>query len=298
MIEDMPQQQTELAPLRGKAGRRAQFLRRFRRRPGAVLAFAFLLVVVVASLLAPWIVPHDPNAADLWGVLEGSSADHWLGTDDLGRDMLSRILVGMRLSVWAAVQAVIVALLLGIPPGLVAGFVGGSVDTIISRVFDALMSFPGLVLAIAIVGFLGPSLTNAMISIGIVYAPRIMRVVRGTTLAVREETFVERSRALGSPTHRTLRRHVVPNILSPLVVEITLALGLAILAEASLSYLGLGVQPPQASLGALLGRQFRYLDRTPLNVIAPGLLIMLIVLSFNVFGDGVRDAVGREERRA
>jgi peptide/nickel transport system permease protein len=171
------------------------------------------------------------------------------------------------------------------------------VDTALMRVNDALMSFPALVLAIAIVGLLGPSLRNAMIAIGIVYAPRIARVVRGATMAVKEETYIEAARAVGCTRMRIVRRHVLPNILSPLVVQTTLSMGLAILAEAALSFLGLGVQPPQASLGSILGRTFTYIHQAPYNVLSPGLLILVIVLAFNVVGDGLRDAFGRERRK-
>src|SRR5690606_32136851 len=188
------------------------------------------------------------------------------------------------------------ALLLGLPLGLVSGYFGGRVDNVIMRVNDALMSFPALILAVVIVGLLGPSLTNAMLAIGLVYAPRIMRVVRGSALSVREEVYVTSARATGCGPLRIIGRHILPNILSPLVVQTTIMLGLAILAEASLSFLGLGVQPPTASWGSILGRAFPYLNTTPVTVLAAGLTISVAVLAFNLLGDAFRDSLGRERR--
>lgn len=272
------------------------FVHRFHRQRLAVVALWFLVLIGLVVVLAPLIAPHDPNAIDVRRVLEGPSAEHLLGTDDLGRDVLSRLLFAGRISLLAAVEAVGIALLLGVPLGLISGYVGGWVDTVIMRFNDALMSFPALILAIAIIGFLGPSVTNAMVAIGIVYAPRLMRVVRGSVLSVREETYIEASRSIGCSPYRMIRRHVLPNVLSPLIVQTTLSLGLAILAEASLSFIGLGVQPPEASWGAMLGRSFAYLAEAPLFVISPGIAITLVVLSFNVVGDGLRDALGRDRR--
>ncbi len=273
-----------------------RFSRRFLAQKVVVTLFATLVLVSLAALAAPWIAPYDPNLVDIMKRMAGPSPEHWLGNDELGRDMLSRLMYGTRISLYAALQATALAFALGVPIGLLSGYLGGWVDTILMRITDALMSFPALVLAIAIVGLLGPSLRNAMIAIGIVYAPRLARVVRGATLGVREETYIEAARAVGCSGWRIVRRHVLPNILSPLVVQTTLSMGLAILAEAALSFLGLGVQPPHASLGAILGRSFAYIHQAPLNVLTPGLLILLLVLSFNVVGDGLRDAFGRERR--
>lgn len=273
-----------------------RFLRRFVAQRVVMTMFLVLVFFSVIALAAPWVSPHDPNLTNLTKRLAGPSAQHWLGHDELGRDMLSRLMHGTSISLYAAVQAVALAFALGVPVGLLSGYVGGWVDTVLMRFNDALMSFPALVLAIAIVGLLGPSLRNAMIAIGIVYAPRLARVVRGATLAVREETYVEAARAVGCTQLRIVRRHVLPNILSPLVVQTTLSMGLAILAEAALSFLGLGVQPPHASWGSILGRSFAYIHQAPLNVITPGICILLVVLAFNIVGDGLRDAFGRERR--
>lgn len=274
-----------------------RFASRFVAQRVVLTLFVLLMTIALAAFAAPWIVPHDPNLVDITRRLAGPSSVHWLGHDELGRDMLSRLLYGTRISLYAALQATVLAVALGVPIGLLSGFLGGWVDTALMRFNDALMSFPALVLAIAIVGLLGPSLRNAMIAIGIVYAPRIARVVRGATMSVKEETYIEAARAIGCTRMRIVRRHVLPNILSPLVVQTTLSMGLAILAEAALSFLGLGVQPPQASLGSILGRAFTYIHQAPYNVLSPGLLILVIVLAFNVVGDGLRDAFGRERRK-
>ncbi len=273
-----------------------RFRRRFLRQRAAVVALAFVLFLVFVAVFAPWVAPFDPLSQDLRNTLQGPSTGHWLGTDELGRDVLSRIIFGSRVSLLAAVQAVVLALVLGVPPGLIAGFFGGWIDTIISRLTDTLMSFPPLLLAIAIVGVFGPNLRNAMIAVGVIFAPRFIRLTRAAVMAVREETFIEASRSIGTPTFRVLRTRILPNVLSPLVVQTSLSLGFAMLAEAGLSFLGLGVQPPEASWGAMVGRAYRFLNQSPTLVIFPGLAIVFAVLAFNVLGDGLRDSVGREVR--
>lgn len=276
---------------------RQRFWRRFRRQRPALVALGFIIFLVVIAVFAPWIAPADPTSQSLRNNLQAPSWEHWLGTDELGRDVLSRLIFATRLSLLAALQAVGVGIVLGVPPGLAAGYLGKSVDLVIMRITDAVMSFPPLILAIAIVGVLGPNLTNAMIAVGVVFAPRFIRLVRGTVLAVREETFIEASRSIGTPTIRIIRRHILPNVMSPLVVQISLAAGFAMLAEASLSFLGLGAQPPDASWGVMLGRGFREISRAPWLVLAPGVITAMAVLSFNVLGDGIRDSIGREVRR-
>jgi ABC-type dipeptide/oligopeptide/nickel transport system permease subunit len=276
---------------------RARFLRRFRRQVPALIALGYLVLVVLSALCAPLLATHDPLQQNLSGVLQPPGGGHVLGTDDLGRDVFSRALYAGRISLVAAAQAVAVAVLLGVVPGLIAGYAGRRVDAVIMRVTDALMSFPPLILAIAFVGVLGPSLTNAMFVIGVIFAPRFVRLVRGTVLSIREETFIEASRSIGTPTARVIRRHVLPNALSPLIVQISLTAAMAMLAEASLSFLGLGVQPPDASWGSMIERGFRYTAAAPWLTIFPGLLIALTVLAFNLLGDGLRDSLGRETRR-
>jgi peptide/nickel transport system permease protein len=277
---------------------RQRFWRRFRRQRPALVALGFLIFLTIVAIFAPLLAPADPNAQALRDAMQSPSWEHWLGTDELGRDVLSRLIYASRLSLLAALQAVVVGVVLGVPPGLVAGYLGGRIDVLIMRVTDAVMSFPPLILAIAIVGVLGPNLRNAMLAIGVVFAPRFVRLVRGTVLAVRAETFIEASRSIGTPMPKIIRRHILPNVMSPLIVQISLAAGFAMLAEASLSFLGLGAQPPDASWGVMLGRGFREISRAPWLVLAPGAAVAMTVLAFNVLGDGIRDSIGREIRRA
>lgn len=275
-----------------------RFRRRFRRERSAVIALCFLGLMVFVAVAAPVLAPADPDAQSLADRLGPPSWDHLLGTDDLGRDVLSRMLFASRVSLVAAVQATFVGVVLGVPIGLVAGYTRGWFDSLASRVADAIMSIPALLLALAIVAVLEPNLTSAMIAIGIVYAPRLFRVTRAASISVREETFVEAARSVGARPVRIITGHVLPNVLSPLVVQISLSMGFAILFEASISFLGLGVQPPDASWGSMLGRSTRFFEESPVLVIAPGIAILLTVLSFNVIGDGIRDSLGKELRRA
>jgi len=260
---------------------------------GMAIVLAGLTAVAV---LAPLLAPADPDAQVLADRLLGPGAGHLLGTDDLGRDHVSRLMFATRLSILAAVQATVVSLALGVPVGLVAGYARGRIDSITSRFADALMSMPGLLLAMAIIGVLGPGLTNAMFAIGVLGAPRCFRVARSATLAIREETYIEAARSIGGRSTWIVARHVLPNVASPLIVQASLTMGFAILIEASISFLGLGVQPPDASLGSMLGRSVTYMEQAPHLVAFPGLLIFLLVLGFNTVGDGIRDSIGREVR--
>jgi peptide/nickel transport system permease protein len=286
-----------VAPVRRGESPGRRFVRRFRREGTAVVALAFLLFVVVVAILAPVLAPFDPDAQSLVDRLQPPSREHLFGTDDLGRDVLSRMLYASRVSLIAAVQATAIGVVLGVPLGLAAGFARSWLDAVASRVADAVMSIPALLLALAIVGVLEPNLTSAMVAIGIVYAPRLFRVTRAAALSVREETYVEAARSVGAGPGRIVAGHVLPNVLSPLIVQISLAMGVAILFEASISFLGLGVQPPDASWGSMLGRSTRFFEEAPYLVVIPGIAILLTVLSFNVLGDGIRDSLGREIRR-
>ena len=274
----------------------SSFFGRYRRNPTAMISAIVLLLIVLIAIFAPMLAPHDPARSSLRNILKPPTWLHPLGTDDLGRDVLSRLIFASRLSLVASVQAVGIALVIGLPLGLISGYVRGWVDTVIMRLNDALMSFPALILAVVIVGLLGPSLTNAMTAIGLVYAPRIMRVVRGSTLSVREEVYITAARATGCNDARIIALHVLPNVMGPLVVQATVLMGQALLAEAGLSFLGLGVQPPQASWGAMLGTAFPYMAQSPVPTIASGLVISVTVLCFNLIGDGIRDSVGRMRR--
>lgn len=274
----------------------SSFVRRFMRNRTAMVSLVILTLIVLIAVFAPLLAPHDPARSSLRNILKPPSMRYLLGSDDLGRDVLSRLMFAGRLSLVASVQAVAIALAIGLPLGLISGYVGGWVDTIIMRLNDALMSFPALILAVVIVGMLGPSLTNAMTAIGLVYAPRIMRVVRGSTLSVREEVYITAARATGCGDVRIIARHVLPNVTGPLVVQATVLMGQALLAEAGLSFLGLGVQPPEASWGAILGTAFPYMAQSPVPTIAAGTVISVTVLCFNLIGDGIRDSVGRMRR--
>lgn len=271
----------------------ARFSRRFRRQRVGMVALLFLLVLSALAVLAPAITPDDPNVQSLRERLQDPNAAHWLGTDDLGRDVLSRMLVAARVSLLAAIEATAVSVVLGVPLGLLAGYLLGWTDSILSRVADVVMAVPGLLFAMAIVAILGRDIENAMIAIGIVNSPRFFRVVRGSTMVVREQPYILAAVSTGGSAPWILRNHVLPNVLSPLVVQISLSMGFAILFEAALSFLGLGVQPPDASWGTMLGRSTQYMEQAPFLVIFPGLAIMLTVLAFNVLGDAVNDALGR-----
>lgn len=285
-----PDVESMVVPRRG-------WLQRFVATRTGPIALGFLLVVALLAICAPLISPYDPNAQDLSNLRGSPSSDHWLGTDGLGRDIATRLLYAARISLVAAVQAVGLAAVLGGPFGLIAGYFRGWADAVLGRIADGMMAVPGILLAIALVAALGPSLTNAMIAVGVVYAPRVFRLLRGSTLVVREATFIEASRAVGCSTTRIVFRHVLPNVLAPLTVQLSLMMGFAILAEASLSFLGLGVQPPTASWGSMLSTAFRDVYVAALPVIYPGVAIMLTVLAFNTLGDAIRDSIGREERQ-
>ena len=268
-----------------------------REEKGAAIAGGLLLLVVLAAILAPVLAPFDPLAQDIPNKLASPSASHWLGTDDLGRDVLSRLIYGARASLFAAGLAVVVAVAIGVPLGLVAGFAGGWIDAALMRVTDTVLSFPALVLAIGVTGALGPGLVTSMCAIGIVFSPSVARLMRGATLSVREEPFVAASQTFGSRATGVIVRHIVPNAIQPVLVQISLLLTGSLLAEASLSFLGLGVQPPTPSWGSMLGRAYAYLNRAPAQMLAPGLAIALCALAFNVIGDALRRQLDPRQRR-
>lgn len=294
--QDLEAQAEEPQPVRVLPSSRTRFRRRFLANTPAVAALVFLLVLVASAVLAPLLAPYEAEAISVIDRLQPPTAQHLLGTDDLGRDVLSRLLFASRVSLGAAAMAVGISFVLGTPFGLLAGYLGGRWDTLMSRFADTLMSMPTLILAIGIIAAMGPGLTNAMIALGIVYSPRLFRVVRGATLAVRAETFIEASISVGASTTRIIKRHVLPNVLSPLIVQLSLMMAFALLAEASLSFLGLGVVPPDASWGVMLGRAFRDIRVSPYLIYWPGLAIASTTLAFNMLGDGLRDALGREIR--
>ncbi|PPD16050.1 MAG: diguanylate cyclase [Methylobacterium sp.] len=275
-------------------------LRRARRRLKARKAAMFGLVVIVALVLiaifAPLIAPHDPIRQSWTAVRKAPSALYWFGTDEVGRDLFSRVIYGTRASLAAGVISVGIAVALGVPLGLLAGYGPRWVDTILSRITDAMLASPFLILAIALAAFLGPSLTNAMIAIGITATPIFIRLTRGQVLAVKVEDYVESARAVGNPRWRIAVRHILPNVMPQLLVQITLTIATAVIAEASLSFLGLGQQPPAPSWGSMLNSAQRFLTNAPWMAIWPGVAIFITVLSFNLLGDGLRDAFDPRER--
>ncbi|GAA4556522.1 ABC transporter permease [Pseudonocardia xishanensis] len=285
------------APEPAAAAPRRRTLRLLLRRPSTVVAVGFLLLLVLLAVLAPWISPHDPFAQDLADRFAPYSADHLLGTDDLGRDVASRLLYAIKLALLAPLISVGVALALGVPTGLWAGLSRGVVDAVLSRVADALLSLPGLAFALAIIAVVGPGLANVMVALGIVFAPSLFRVVRGAAMAVAEEPFIDSARSIGSPTSRVLWVHVLPNVSAPLLVQATILMGLALLSEAGLSFLGLGVQPPEASWGSMLRTAYENQFEAPLSVLPPGIAVVVTVLAFNTLGDAIRDAMTARGRR-
>jgi peptide/nickel transport system permease protein len=276
------------------AARRA--LRRLLRRKGAVLGLTIIALFVAAAVLAPWLAPYDPTAQSWTLVRKPPSWLHWLGTDEVGRDTLSRVIFGARASLLAGVISVCIAVGIGVPLGLTAGYLGGFVDGLLSRLVDAMLACPYLILAIALAAFLGPSLGNAMIAIGIATTPIFVRLTRGQVMAVKVEDFVEAARMVGNPRWRIAVVHILPNILPALAVQASLSIAAAIIAEASLSFLGLGQQPPDPSWGSMLNAAQRFLSNAPWLAIFPGLAIFLTVMSFNLLGDGLRDALDPRER--
>ena len=264
---------------------------RFCRRPAAVLALVVVAVFIIVAAFAPWIAPFDPIKTSWTLIRKAPSWEHWMGTDENGRDVMSRIIYGARASMSAGVISVTIAAGIGVPVGLIAGFAAGKADMLISRIVDAMLACPFLILAIALAAFLGPSLQNAMIAIGITAAPVFVRISRGATIDAATNDYVEAARALGNPPWRVAARHILPNIVPPVMVQATLAIAGAIIAEASLSFLGLGQQPPAPSWGSMLNSAQRFLTQAPWLAIFPGAAIFLAVLSFNLVGDGLRDAL-------
>ena len=274
----------------------ARAIRRFKRRKAAVFALGMIVIFVAAAVLAPLISPYNPDLQIWSAVRKAPSALHWFGTDDVGRDVLARVIFGARASLLAGVISVAIAMLVGVPVGLVSGYLGGFVDALFSRITDALLACPFLILAIAFAAFLGPSLGNAMIAIGITTTPIFVRLTRGQVMAVKVEDYVEAARAVGNPHWRIALVHILPNILPALLVQATLSIAVAIIAEAALSFLGLGQQPPAPSWGSMLNAAQRFLVNAPWMAIWPGLAIFLTVLSFNLVGDGLRDALDPRSR--
>ena len=264
--------------------------------PVAVISAVLLFVIVVAALGAHWLAPSGVNDVDVPNALKAPSGAHWFGTDELGRDIASRVLVATRASLQVAVVSVAFALVVGVTVGLLAGYRGGWLDTVFMRCVDVMFAFPVLLLALAIVAVLGPGLTTTMLAIGVVYTPIFARVARASTLGVRVEPYVAVSRSMGSPHRYILARHVLPNIAGPLIVQTSLSLAFAILSEAALSFLGLGLQPPQPSVGRMIFDSQGFVTLAWWVAVFPGAAIFVIVLAFNLLGDGLRDVLDPKQR--
>lgn len=281
-----------IAPPAKPASRiRSRAVRRFLKHRPAVVAFSILLFFAFVAIFAPFVAPYDPIKSDFLAVRQGPSALHWMGTDELGRDLLSRLIFGARTSLMAGILPVSLALLISIPLGLLSGFMGGLLDSIIMRITDALLAIPFLVLAIALTAVLGPGLYNAMLAIGVAAIPVFLRLARGSALAVSKEDYIEAARAGGNSPIRIAFKHVLPNMIPPLFVQATLTVATAIIVEASLSFLGLGQRPPAPSWGSMLNESQRFLATMPLMSLWPGLAIFMVVMSINIVGDGIRDAM-------
>ncbi|ANW65577.1 ABC transporter permease [Mycobacterium sp. djl-10] len=264
--------------------------------PVTVVSGALLVLVALIAVTATWITPYGINDIDVPDALQGPSAAHWFGTDELGRDVLSRVLVAIQASLQVAVVSVVFAAVVGVTVGLVAGYWGGWLDAVFMRIVDVMFAFPVLLLALAVVAILGPGVTTTILAIGIVYTPIFARVARASTLSVRVEPYVAASRTMGTGHAYILRHHILPNIAGPLIVQTSLSLAFAILSEAALSFLGLGIQPPQPSLGRMIFDSQGFVTLAWWMAVFPGVAIFLTVLAFNLFGDGLRDVLDPKQR--
>ena len=264
--------------------------------PVTVVSSVLLVVVAVIAIAAEWVAPYAINDVDVPNALQGPSGSHWFGTDELGRDVLSRVLVAVQASMQVAVVSVAFAVVVGVSVGVLAGYRGGWLDAVFMRVIDVMFAFPVLLLALAIVAILGPGVTTTMLAIGIVYTPIFARVARASTLSVRVEPYVAVSRTMGTGHAYILVRHVLPNVAAPLIVQTSLSLAFAILSEAALSFLGLGIQPPEPSLGRMIFDSQGFVTLAWWMAVFPGAAIFVIVLAFNLFGDGLRDVLDPKQR--
>ncbi len=264
---------------------------RLLREPSALIGGFIVLAFVAIAVFAPWLAPYDPGASDWMAIRQGPDLSHLFGTDDLGRDVLSRVIYGARASLTAGFISVVIATVIGVPLGIVAGYFGGITDTVISRVTDALLACPFLVLAIALAAFLGPSLENAMIAIGVSAMPVFIRLTRGQTLSVAAEDYISAAVSVGLPHSKILLAYILPNVLPPIIVQATLTTAIAVLAEASLAFLGLGQPPPAPSWGSMLDSARQFLVEAPWMAVWPGLAIVVVVIGFNMLGDALNDAL-------
>ncbi|MGH2319830.1 ABC transporter permease [Planococcus sp. SE5232] len=272
-----------------------QFWRRLLKNKAAVIGGLLIVFVILMAFIGPWIITtftdYRPNQTDLANKLQGPSISNWFGTDSYGRDIFTRVIFGTKLTLYVGFFSVFIGGIIGVVFGIIAGYYGGRIDAVIMRLMDVLLAFPGILLALAIVAVLGGSLTNVIIAVGIFSVPAFARVVRGSTLSVRKLEYVDAVRALGATDFRIIFRHILPNIMSPIIVQASLRIATAILTGAGLSFLGLGAQPPAPEWGAMLNEGRQYMFEAGHVALFPGLMIVLVVLAFNIFGDGVRDAL-------
>lgn len=272
-----------------------QFWRRLAKNKAAVVGGLMILFFIIMAFLGPWLITTltdwRPNDTDLVNKLQGPSSTNWFGTDSFGRDIFTRVVFGMKLTLYVGFLSVMVGGIIGVVLGIVSGYYGGMIDTIIMRLMDVLLAFPGILLALAIVAVLGGSLTNVIIAVGIFSVPAFARIVRGSTLSVRKLEYIDAVRALGASDFRIIFKHILPNVMSPIIVQASLRIATAILTGAGLAFLGLGAQPPEPEWGAMLSEGKQYMYEAGHVALFPGIMIVLVVLAFNIFGDGVRDAL-------
>ncbi|MYL53940.1 ABC transporter permease subunit [Pontibacillus yanchengensis] len=267
----------------------SEIISRLKKDKVGLVGVIGVLLVLVMGFIGPLVTPHDPTEMYKSHTLEGPSATHWFGTDDFGRDIFSRVMQGARVSLYVGLISVGIGATLGFLFGLIAGFFQGWVDNVIMRIMDILFAFPDILLALTIVAVLGPSLRNTMVAIGIVFTPVFTRTVRAAVISVKEMEFITSARSIGVKTHKVIFKHVSPNILAPFIVQITLALSGAILTEAALSFLGLGIQPPEPSWGSMLNASRQYMEIAPWIAIFPAIFIIITIFCFNLLGDSLRD---------
>jgi ABC-type dipeptide/oligopeptide/nickel transport system permease subunit len=293
-MSPIPMAQPAPSALAPSHGTQPAALRHLRRLAGDRLALIGLLVlipVVLLVLVGPALDRYGPDAIDDMAMLQAPTGAHWLGTDDLGRDMLSRLMVGGRLSLSVGLGSVLLALVSGVPLGLLSGYLGGLVDEILMRLIDSLMALPALVLALTITAVLGPGLLNAMLAIAVVAMPTFTRLVRGQVMAIKHREYVDAAVAVGVRPLRVVLRHILPNVASPVIVQASLGVGFAIITESSVSFIGLGAQPPTATWGSMVQVGFQYLETAPWFALAPACMIFLVVLAFTMLGEGLRTAL-------
>lgn len=282
---------SEISEIRPRVNPTRHFFKVFFSRPLVIFGAVIILIFLVLSVFGPAIAPYSPTQQHLGSVMAQPSAEHWLGTDHLGRDTLSRLIYGARNSLMVGVVALAIAAIIGMGAGLIAGYFGGWVDLIVMRIIDTLMAFPMILLALLVAALLGGGLMNVMIAIGISLIPGYARLMYSLVISVKESDYILAERSLGGTNLRIMVKHIFPNCIPPLIVLVTMQIGNAILAEAGLSYLGVGITPPAPAWGAMVNGGYKYLTTNPVLSVAPGLAIMLVVFAFNMVGDGLRDAL-------